>query len=54
MALQEDQIVRVVGRGGDGWAVIIVDAGGGEGEKMQNQKHALVPAGYLEAVELDV
>jgi hypothetical protein len=45
MALDEDQIVRVVGRGGGvGWA--IVARGGDEG-------HALVPEGYLELVSLD-
>ncbi|KAI9433336.1 hypothetical protein H4582DRAFT_1003410 [Lactarius indigo] len=45
MALEEDQIVRVVGRGGGvGWA--IVARGGDEG-------HALVPEGYLEFVSLD-
>jgi hypothetical protein len=45
MALEEDQIVRVVGRGGGvGWA--IVARGGDEG-------HALVPEGYLELVSLD-
>jgi len=45
MALAEDQIVRVIGRGGGvGWA--IVARGGDEG-------HALVPEGYLELVSLD-
>ena len=45
MALEEDQIVRVIGRGGGvGWA--IVARGGEEG-------HALVPEGYLELVSLD-
>ncbi|KAH9029456.1 hypothetical protein EDB84DRAFT_241835 [Lactarius hengduanensis] len=45
MALEEDQVVRVVGRGGGvGWA--IVARGGDEG-------HALVPEGYLELVGLD-
>jgi len=45
MALEEDQIVRVVGRGGGvGWA--IVARGGDEG-------HALVPEGYLELVSLE-
>ena len=45
MALEEDQVVRVVGRGGGvGWA--IVARGGDEG-------HALVPEGYLELVSLD-
>lgn len=45
MALEEDQIVRVIGRGGGvGWA--IVARGGDEG-------HALVPEGYLELVSLE-
>ena len=54
MALDEDQIVRVVGRGGGiGWAVVVDERGGDEvGEKVQ-VKHALVPEGYLEAVRLD-
>ncbi|KAK1215188.1 hypothetical protein PQX77_022225 [Marasmius sp. AFHP31] len=55
MALQEDQVVRVIGRGGDGWAVVLMDSGAADGENTaQSQKHALVPEGYLEAVELDV
>lgn len=46
MALEEDQIVKVIGRGGGvGWAV--VDKGGPDGG------HALVPEGYLEIVRLD-
>jgi hypothetical protein len=45
MALEEDQIVCVIGRGGGvGWAIVARD--GGEG-------HALVPEGYLELVSLD-
>ena len=45
MALEEDQVVRVIGRGGGvGWA--IVARGGDEG-------HALVPEGYLELISLD-
>lgn len=45
MALEEDQIVRVVGRGGGvGWAIV---ARGGD------ESHALVPEGYLELVSLD-
>jgi hypothetical protein len=45
MALEEDQIVRVVGRGGGvGWAIV---ARGGD------ESHALVPEGYLELVHLD-
>lgn len=50
MALQEDQIVRVVGRGGGvGWAVVVKEDSGGGGEV----QHALVPEGYLELVSLD-
>jgi SH3 domain len=45
MKLEEDQVVKVIGRGGGvGWAV--VDRGGGGG-------HALVPESYLEVVRLD-
>ena len=45
MALEEDQVVRVIGRGGGvGWA--IVARGDDEG-------HALVPEGYLELISLD-
>jgi hypothetical protein len=47
MALEEDQVVRVVGRGGGvGWAVVVraEEEGGG---------HALVPESYLEVVRLD-
>jgi hypothetical protein len=45
MALEEDQVVRVIGRGGGvGWAIV---ARGGE------ESHALVPEGYLELVSLD-
>ncbi|KAI0056663.1 hypothetical protein BV25DRAFT_1551998 [Artomyces pyxidatus] len=45
MALEEEQIVRVLGRGGGvGWAIVVRE--GGEG-------HALVPEGYLEPVRLD-
>ncbi len=44
MALEEEQIVHVVGRGGGvGWAVVEKEGGG----------HALVPEGYLELVEAD-
>ena len=53
MELVEDQIVRVVGRGGGiGWAVV-VDERGEEVEGKVQVKHALVPEGYLEAVRLD-
>ncbi|KAI0771676.1 hypothetical protein BD413DRAFT_604430 [Trametes elegans] len=44
MALEEEQVVRVVGRGGGvGWAVAEKEGGG----------HALVPESYLELVEAD-
>jgi hypothetical protein len=44
MKLEEDQTVRVVGRGGGvGWAVVIKEDGG----------HALVPESYLEPVTID-
>ncbi|GBE79070.1 hypothetical protein BKA93DRAFT_817787 [Sparassis latifolia] len=44
MALEEEQLVRVVGRGGGvGWAVVEKEGGG----------HALVPESYLEVVERD-
>lgn len=48
MALEEDQIVRVVGRGGGvGWAVVVDE------NADTPEKHALVPESYLEAVRLD-
>ena len=54
MELDEDQIVRVVGRGGGiGWAVVVDERGGDEVEGKVQVKHALVPEGYLEAVRLD-
>lgn len=68
MRLEEDQIVRVVGRGGGvGWAVVVVPPGedgvgepGGGGDGTEDGKagegplrHALVPESYLEAVRLD-
>ena len=44
MALEEDQLVRIVGRGGGvGWAVALREDG----------EHALVPEGYLEYVRAD-
>lgn len=44
MALEEDQVVRVVGRGGGvGWAIVEQSDGG----------HALVPESYLELVKTD-
>ncbi|KAG6865698.1 hypothetical protein C0993_007879 [Termitomyces sp. T159_Od127] len=54
MALAEDQIVRVIGRGGGGgvgWVVVVDDSVGvnEDGEPIL----ALVPESYLEAIELD-
>ncbi|KAG6826021.1 hypothetical protein H0H92_001412 [Tricholoma furcatifolium] len=56
MALAEGQIVRVVGRGGEGWAVVVRD--GHEGADVPDDTedargHALVPASYLELVRLE-
>jgi hypothetical protein len=54
MALVEDQIVRIVGRGGGvGWAIAIREdiEVGEEGDEMH--AHALVPEGYLELVKAD-
>lgn len=62
MKLDEDQIVRVVGRGGGvGWAVVVVpnddddddDDERGGGVVRPTLRHALVPEGYLEVVRLD-
>ncbi|KAH9483292.1 hypothetical protein JR316_0005398 [Psilocybe cubensis] len=60
MRLVEDQIVRVVGRGGGvGWAVVIDENAEGDeaGSKADGStsapKHALVPESYLEPVRLD-
>jgi hypothetical protein len=55
MRLVEDQVVRVVGRGGGvGWAVVIVPEGAEGGvEVAPGIKHALVPEGYLEVMQLD-
>jgi hypothetical protein len=69
MRLVEDQVVRVVGRGGGvGWAVVVVPDGvdGGvvvapvDGDEEEDEKkkttttrHALVPESYLELVQLD-
>jgi len=48
MKLEEDQIVRVIGRGGGvGWAVVVKEGTADCGV------HALVPESYLEAHELD-
>jgi hypothetical protein len=49
MALEEDQIVRVVGRGGGvGWAVVVDEREG------MADKHALVPESYLEVIQFDL
>ncbi|TFK33718.1 hypothetical protein BDQ12DRAFT_690805 [Crucibulum laeve] len=58
MRLVEDQVVRVVGRGGGvGWAVVIdereEDASVGLVPEGGGVKHALVPESYLEPVKLD-
>jgi len=60
MRLEEDQIVRVVGRGGGvGWAVVDVlhsqlgDSSVELGEGEEQRKHALVPESYLEPYRLD-
>ncbi|KAG8218106.1 hypothetical protein J3R82DRAFT_3627 [Butyriboletus roseoflavus] len=48
MKLDEDQLVRVVGRGGGvGWAVVVKDG------LKDTGIHALVPESYLEQVRLD-
>ncbi|KAJ3503769.1 hypothetical protein NLJ89_g8283 [Agrocybe chaxingu] len=53
MRLVEDQIVRVVGRGGGvGWAVV-VDERETEEVAFSGPKHALVPESYLEPYKLD-
>ena len=61
MRLVEDQVVRVIGRGGGvGWAVVIDDKGTAEAAEAEGvpsdlvaPKHALVPESYLEPVQLD-
>lgn len=48
MKLDEDQVVRVIGRGGGvGWAVVVKDG------LKDTGVHALVPESYLELVRLD-
>lgn len=48
MKLDEDQVVRVIGRGGGvGWAVVVKDG------LKDTGVHALVPESYLESVRLD-
>ena len=58
MRLVEDQVVRVIGRGGGvGWAVVIDEKGAAEEAEAEGvagvPKHALVPESYLEPVRLD-
>ncbi|KAJ3902495.1 hypothetical protein F5879DRAFT_242557 [Lentinula edodes] len=57
MALNEEQVVRVVGRGGGaGWAVVVVDGVDDKGKRRSSQKErqlALVPESYLEPIALD-
>jgi hypothetical protein len=61
MRLEEDQVVRVIGRGGGvGWAVVIDEKGTAEEAEAEGvasdlvaPKHALVPESYLEPVRLD-
>ncbi|KAJ3887925.1 hypothetical protein GG344DRAFT_80267 [Lentinula edodes] len=57
MALNEEQVVRVVGRGGGaGWAVVVVDGVDDKGKRRLSQKErqlALVPESYLEPIALD-
>jgi hypothetical protein len=55
MRLMEDQIVRVIGRGGGvGWAVVVTEpAEGAENKDDGDLKHALVPESYLEPYKLD-
>jgi hypothetical protein len=53
MALEEGQVVRVVGRGGGiGWAVVVREPQNSEGSEGV-RTHALVPESYLEVVKLD-
>jgi len=48
MALEEDQLVKIIGRGGGvGWAIAVVE-GADTGEREGD--HALVPESYLEFV----
>lgn len=52
MRLVEDQIVKVVARGGGvGWAVVIAETDEETDDK--GTKHALVPESYLEPYKLD-
>lgn len=63
MRLDEDQLVRVVGRGGGvGWAIVVDESAVLSEEEKEDAvargetvavRHALVPEGYLEPVKLD-
>ncbi|KAF7981796.1 hypothetical protein HWV62_31893 [Athelia sp. TMB] len=62
MKLEEDQLVRVVGRGGGvGWAVVVRNPPGKDAPEpdtaddgmFEKDRHALVPESYLEVVKLD-
>jgi hypothetical protein len=54
MKLEEDQIIRVIGRGGGvGWAVALKDGLEDNGDSGERKGHALVPESYLEVVRLD-
>ncbi|KAK7455742.1 hypothetical protein VKT23_010774 [Stygiomarasmius scandens] len=59
IALEEEQIVKVVGRGGGvGWAVVVVGKMGDDGVwrnegEGQVEKHGLVPESYLEVWRLE-
>ena len=48
MALEEDQLVKIIGKGGGvGWAIAIVE--GADADEREGG-HALVPESYLEFV----
>lgn len=54
MKLEEDQIVRVIGRGGGvGWAVVLKEGPEDKTDSGESKGHALVPESYLEVVRLD-
>jgi len=54
MRLVEDQIVRVIGRGGGvGWAVVLDESRPVDTSNGDAPMHALVPESYLEPVKLD-
>ncbi|KAJ3826709.1 hypothetical protein F5880DRAFT_1542850 [Lentinula raphanica] len=57
MPLEEEQVVRVIGRGGgSGWALVVVDGVDDKGKRRTSQKDkqlALVPESYLEPISLD-